>query len=212
MQPHNGFHFCCLPVTCPSSPLVSPLWGPSSFYPSPCHFPGSCPCSAVLRCPVANMVGEQCSVLQDPTLRPSLKDVDEQLTQLSAEQSVVNETLAETRKRDQALLEQMLPPQVLRPHCFPPLPTFHPPVCSPLCCLLPLSPVLLAFPLVIPFPVPRCCGSFIPPPNPCYRVSPVPQDASFKNLPTLPPPLTLSPVLICLPRVFSHVSFIYPPT
>lgn len=126
MQPHIGFHCCCLPVTHLHFflfPPCFPLVGPFHPLPNPCQFPGPCP--AVLSCPVANRVGEQCSVLQDPTLRPSLKDVDEQLTQLMAEQSVVNETLAEKRKMDQALLEQMLPPQVSRPHCFPPLPTFN---------------------------------------------------------------------------------------
>lgn len=38
-----------------------------------------------------------------------------------AEQSAVNETMAEKRKRDQALLEEMLPPQVLpKPPPAPP--------------------------------------------------------------------------------------------
>ncbi len=53
--------------------------------------------------------------LQDMTLRPSLKDIDEELVYLVAEQSAVNDTLAEKRQKDQALLEQMLPPQVS--HC-----------------------------------------------------------------------------------------------
>lgn len=74
------------------------------------------------------MVGQQCGGVQDPSLRPSLRDVDEELTQLMAEQSAVNDTLAEKRKRDQALLEQMLPPQVSKPlaPCHP----FNPPAGS----------------------------------------------------------------------------------
>lgn len=50
--------------------------------------------------------------LQDMTLRPSLKDIDEELLHLVAEQSVANDMLAEKRQKDQALLDQMLPPQV----------------------------------------------------------------------------------------------------
>lgn len=50
--------------------------------------------------------------LQDRTLRPSLKDIDEELLHLVAEQSAANEMLAEKRQKDQALLDQMLPPQV----------------------------------------------------------------------------------------------------
>lgn len=50
--------------------------------------------------------------LQDMTLRPSLKDIDEELLHLVAEQSAANDMLAEKRQKDQALLEQMLPPQV----------------------------------------------------------------------------------------------------
>jgi len=57
--------------------------------------------------------------LQDMTLRPSLKDVDEELLHLVAEQSAANDMLAEKRQKDQALLEQMLPPQVIatKPCC-----------------------------------------------------------------------------------------------
>ncbi len=50
--------------------------------------------------------------LQDMTLRPSLKDIDEELLHLVAEQSAANDMLAEKRQKDQALLDQMLPPQV----------------------------------------------------------------------------------------------------
>ena len=46
------------------------------------------------------------------TLRPSLKDIEEELAQMAAEQSAVNESVADKRQKDQALLEQMLPPQV----------------------------------------------------------------------------------------------------
>ena len=55
---------------------------------------------------------KRCVVMQDHTLRPSLRDIDEELAHLLAEQSAVNETLADKRQKDQALLEQMLPPQV----------------------------------------------------------------------------------------------------
>ncbi len=51
--------------------------------------------------------------MQDMTLRPSLKDIDEELLHLVAEQSAANDMLAEKRQKDQALLEQMLPPQVV---------------------------------------------------------------------------------------------------
>ena len=50
--------------------------------------------------------------LQDASLRPSLKDIDEELTHLVSEQEALNESLAEKRQQDQALLHQMLPPQV----------------------------------------------------------------------------------------------------
>ncbi len=53
--------------------------------------------------------------LQDMTLRPSLKDIDEELLHLVAEQSAANDMLAEKRQKDQALLDQMLPPQVNTP-------------------------------------------------------------------------------------------------
>ncbi len=49
------------------------------------------------------------------TLRPSLKDIDEELLHLVAEQSAANDMLAEKRQKDQALLDQMLPPQVDTP-------------------------------------------------------------------------------------------------
>ena len=55
--------------------------------------------------------------VQDASLRPSLADIDEQLAQLAAEQGALNADLAEQRQQDQALLQQMLPPQV--PHLAP---------------------------------------------------------------------------------------------
>lgn len=51
-------------------------------------------------------------VMQDTTLRPSVKDIDEELLHLVAEQTAANDMLAGQRQKDQALLEQMLPPQV----------------------------------------------------------------------------------------------------
>ena len=51
-------------------------------------------------------------VMQDMTLRPSVKDMDEELLHLVAEQTAANDMLAGQRQKDQALLEQMLPPQV----------------------------------------------------------------------------------------------------
>ena len=118
-----------------------------------------------IRCPVANMVGEKCSVMQDPTLRPSLKDVDEELAHLMADQSAVNENLAEKRKRDQDLLEQMLPPQVSSPHR---LPTSKPPGPALPCTPPPLSSALFAFPLGGSHPHSLCCGSLSPPTHPSY--------------------------------------------
>ena len=52
--------------------------------------------------------------LQDASLRPSLGDVNEELAQLMLQQEALNESLAEKRQQDQALLHQMLPPQVGR--------------------------------------------------------------------------------------------------
>ena len=155
------------------------------------------------------MVGEWCSVLQDPTLRPSLRDVDEELTQLMAEQSVMSETLAEKRKRDQELLEQMLPPQVSRPHC-PSLSDhlqFSP--ASPLTCLLACLPSCLPSYLWFPIPAPSLLGlPVIPLPHPSYKIYPGPQAA---RSPPPPPPLPLSyTVLTSLQHVLSHKSFTHP--
>lgn len=55
---------------------------------------------------------QQVAGAQDATLRPSLKDIDEELAVLVSEQEAHNESLAEKRQQDQALLHQMLPPQV----------------------------------------------------------------------------------------------------
>ena len=66
---------------------------------------------------VAASALQECNfALQDATLRPSLSDIDEQLAQLVAEQGALNASLAEKREQDQALLSQMLPPQVSLPH------------------------------------------------------------------------------------------------
>ena len=56
--------------------------------------------------------------MQDASLRPSLKDIDEELTHLVSEQEALNESLAEKRQQDQALLHQMLPPQVGITLCY----------------------------------------------------------------------------------------------
>ena len=157
-----------------------------------------------IRCPVANMVGEKCSVMQDPTLRPSLKDVDEELAHLMADQSAVNENLAEKRKRDQDLLEQMLPPQVSSPHrlptskppgpalpCTPPPPVFCS-VCLPTWGVS--SPLPLLWLLVTPN------SSILP--NMRW-----PQVASFNPLPPSSPPCPLSHTLLTC--VFTQV--LHPP-
>ena len=78
-------------------------------------------------------------VMQDTTLRPSVKDIDEELLHLVAEQTAANDMLAGQRQKDQALLEQMLPPQVtIHTACTMPWLCAKHPVWS---CTEPVAPV-----------------------------------------------------------------------
>ena len=72
-------------------------------------------CIAQINCVDVGVIVLMSGSMQDMTLRPSLKDIDEELVHMIAEQSAVNDTLADKRQKDQALLEQMLPPQVTKP-------------------------------------------------------------------------------------------------